>query len=895
MAGFLTKPTLAQLPDFTQTDCNGVTHHLYDDLAAGNAVVLKFCAGWCAPCSITNPLYENLWEEVRAGCNLKMYSMLFETGITGQPTDCNYGTTYANHYGLTMPVLTNIGVWGSGVTAQYASMYNMDAIPTTFIIVPNPQDPANSNVKWIVGAYENLGQMIKDSLALGGFNVASLTLAGELCTNTPSATLTSSSPTGNLWSTGETSQTITIHQSGVYTLTLSSNGCTTTAKQPVEFNPLPSAGTASTSNANMCQDGFIYLNYDLPQGSPDNVMWLWKTSFDTEWQEVGLATAGPVPFFIYQLPGTQLQFMVRVANNNGLCPVFSNQVNVTVTNSSSTVTPGTASSSSTTVCPGNGFTLYYSGGVPGSVWEIYDPTDGVWYPVAYADQPMNPAGITPLMRGGNNDLFRVKSPNGDCYTLSNTVQINYFQLVPLSITGPTFTCGDASVKLKLNGSYSNIHWSTGATTATISVNPAATTLYSVSAVDAHGCTLQKSHTLAVWKQVSPIINASSPGVVCKGTPVTLSFGGTNSGTPCTISTFGQYPEGSFSVSTCGGMPETITDQGYLGEYSLVNVESGKYYYFASTNPGVVDVINTITNAGGTEVHASGSLRAIWKATYTGQVRFYTHGSGCSASDEVLLTRSVACYTDPSSLGSFLWMPGGLTTPAITVSPGSTSTYKLTFTEANYGCPATTSMQVIVGIDAVGANTTNITCNSATLNWTSQFDPTRWELQYRSTASGANWINAPIPDPSTRSVNITGLTTNQDYKWQIRFYCGTTRSPYTDMSLFKTLANCSTSSALRSTMTATNPEKVVTEVAGELKVTAMPNPSNTNFRIAIQSSDLNEPIKIIVADIVGRVMETRITRAGQTITIGDKYKSGTYVVQIIQGKEIRQTKLFKLSN
>lgn len=58
MTWLFIKPSSAQVFDFTLNDCNGVSHHLYEDLAAGNAVVMKFCTGWCGPCTISNPSYE---------------------------------------------------------------------------------------------------------------------------------------------------------------------------------------------------------------------------------------------------------------------------------------------------------------------------------------------------------------------------------------------------------------------------------------------------------------------------------------------------------------------------------------------------------------------------------------------------------------------------------------------------------------------------------------------------------------------------------------------------------------------------------------------------------------------------------------------------------------------
>jgi hypothetical protein len=81
----------------------------------------------------------------------------------------------------------------------------------------------------------------------------------------------------------------------------------------------------------------------------------------------------------------------------------------------------------------------------------------------------------------------------------------------------------------------------------------------------------------------------------------------------------------------------------------------------------------------------------------------------------------------------------------------------------------------------------------------------------------------------------------------------------------------------------------------LEVQAAPNPSNTKFRINIASNDLNSPVKIVVTDVLGRVMETRTTFAGQVITIGDRYINGIYLVRIVQGTEVRQLKLIKIPN
>jgi hypothetical protein len=107
--------------------------------------------------------------------------------------------------------------------------------------------------------------------------------------------------------------------------------------------------------------------------------------------------------------------------------------------------------------------------------------------------------------------------------------------------------------------------------------------------------------------------------------------------------------------------------------------------------------------------------------------------------------------------------------------------------------------------------------------------------------------------------------------------------------------CSTCSGSSITARIGEVDKIAEVLGEDLKVVAMPNPSSTNFRIAITSDNAKDPVQMIVTDMLGRIIESRKTTAGQVITIGDKYISGTYAVRIIQGRKTRQLTLIKLSD
>ena len=208
------------------------------------------------------------------------------------------------------------------------------------------------------------------------------------------------------------------------------------------------------------------------------------------------------------------------------------------------------------------------------------------------------------------------------------------------------------------------------------------------------------------------------------------------------------------------------------------------------------------------------------------------------------------------------------------------------------CNGTIDEQACICQNGINFSTTNVTCNSATLNWVAYINPTQWELEYKSTSNGSKWIKVPVPDASTRSVNITGLKPNQNYQWHIRAKCGRAWTLFSDLVLFKTLTTCATSADLTRSASTATPGDEISKITERMNVLVIPNPSNTSFRITFNDNNLKEPVKLIVTDMLGRMVETRTTTEGQ-ITIGDNYRSGTYMVRIIQGKALRHLKLIKL--
>jgi len=80
----------------------------------------------------------------------------------------------------------------------------------------------------------------------------------------------------------------------------------------------------------------------------------------------------------------------------------------------------------------------------------------------------------------------------------------------------------------------------------------------------------------------------------------------------------------------------------------------------------------------------------------------------------------------------------------------------------------------------------------------------------------------------------------------------------------------------------------------LIVNGMPNPSTNYFTITISGGQVSEKITLHVTDALGRVVEQkRNLQTGSTIQIGEGYRAGMYIAEIVQGSVRKQIKLVKL--
>ncbi|MEA2238471.1 MAG: hypothetical protein QOC81_3195, partial [Thermoanaerobaculia bacterium] len=280
-----------------------------------------------------------------------------------------------------------------------------------------------------------------------------------------SVTLTASSGTSYLWSTGATTQSIPVSASGNYSVTVTNaNGCSATSTPAaVTVNANPTASITAGGPTTFCAGGSVTLT------ASSGTSYLWSTGATT--QSITVSSSGT--------------YSVAITNANG-CSTTSAPAAVTVNaNPAASITAG----GPTTFCAGGSVTLTASSG-----------TSYLWSTGATTQS------ITASATG--NYSVTVTNANGCSATSSPTVvTVNANPAASITAGGPTTFCAGGSVTLTASSGTSYL-WSTGATTQAITAS--ATGNYSVTVTNANGCSATSSPA-AVTANANPTANITAGG------------------------------------------------------------------------------------------------------------------------------------------------------------------------------------------------------------------------------------------------------------------------------------------------------------------------------------------------------------------------------------------------
>ncbi len=305
-------------------------------------------------------------------------------------------------------------------------------------------------------------------------------------------------------------------------------------------------------------------------------------------------------------------------------------------------------------------------------------------------------------RDGTRVLFA--SNWDDANLKSNSYPLMWVVEVPQSTTGVTANagqdvaiCNGGSTTLTATGGASYL-WSTGATTASITVSPTTTTTYTVTAFDASG-TNSDTDDVTVTVNPIPVANAGADVSTCQSTSVTLSATGGSSylwSTGATTQTINVNPNATTTYSVqvtqngCTSSDDvtvTVNPVPTINAGADVTFNSGDSVTLTATggasyswNTGATTSSITVSPTVTTTYTVTGTLNGC-QSTDTVTVFLVDSSVTANAGQDVAICNGGSTTLTATGGASYLWSTGA-TTASITVSPTTTMTYTVTAFDAS---------------------------------------------------------------------------------------------------------------------------------------------------------------------------------------------------------------------
>ena len=759
-------------------------------------------------------------------------------------------------------------------------------------------------------------------------------------------TLTASSGTGFLWSTGATTQNIVVTTTGSYVVTVTSAaGSATSAPVSVTVNSLPTATISAGGATTFCQGGNVTLT------SSAGTSYLW-TPGNLTTQAISATSSG--------------SYTVRVTGANG-CSATSSATVVTV---NALPTAAITAGGSTTICQGKSVSLTSSSGssylwIPGNqTTQSIIATAAGSYTVRVTGSngcsatssatvitvnplptaSITPGGATTFCQGGNVTLtsstgtsylwtpgnqttqaisatssgsytVRVTGSNGCSATSSVTaVTVNSLPTATISANGPlTFNLG-GSVTLTSSTGTSYL-WTPGNQTTQSKVVTTSGS-YTVRVTNSNGCSATSSAIVVNVIGGSYSISTSGPTTFCQGGSVTLTSPSATTylwSTGATTQSIVASSSGTYTVTAIlGGNPLSITPitvtvnslptatitaggattfcQG--GSVTLTS-SSGSAYLWTPGNQTTQSI--SVTTSGNYIVRVTGSNGCSATSTVRTVTVNPSPTATISASGSTSICSGSSVTLTASSGSYYLWTPGGQTTSSISVS--TAGSYAVRVTNSS-GCSATSATTVVTvvtcgscpiptGLDEIG-----VAASYATLIWAPVSGVDSLQVKLIHVSSNYTYYTAYFS--GTYTDLTVGAQPNSQYRWRIRSKCGSTVTAWSSIAYFTTLPiRMSSGNTNASTIELTRVIEPGEDENENATIAVFPNPAKDYFRCnfnAVQSGTAQLKLR----DMTGKITystDIELQEGENSVPVETgKLAPGVYIVDIYDGNVTRFAKV-----
>lgn len=498
--------------------------------------------------------------------------------------------------------------------------------------------------------------------------VTSVTSGTAVCAGSPlslSVTATGTALTytwtgAGAFSSANTNTTnVTNAASSDYTVSISNACGTASAAITVTVNALPSV----TSNSLTLCTGSTGT---LTASGADT--YTWSTG-----QASASTTVSPVSNSVYTVTGTDL---------NG-CQ------NTHITAVAVNVLP-TVTATSPSVCAGSSTTLT-AGGASTYTWNTTQ---------ASASITVSPAAST---------IYTVEGTDMNGCVNTFTTQVTVSPLPSVTANSPS-VCAGSSTTLTATGA-DTYTWNTGQAAASMTVNPAANAIYTVTGTDLNGCV--NSSTTQVMVNVLPSVSANSPSL-CTGTTATLTASGASTYTWSTAQvalsiTVSPTANTVYTVSgtDLNGCENTFTTQVTVNALPLVSANSpsvcaGGTTTLTATGAATYTWSTAQTTAGITVNPSVNTTYTVTGTDINGCVNSFTTQVMMSAAPVITVNSATVCSGSTVTLtalgvNTYTWSTGS-NTNSVTASPAATTVYTVSGNLS--GCPTTVSTTATITVGSL---------------------------------------------------------------------------------------------------------------------------------------------------------------------------------------------------
>ncbi len=545
-----------------------------------------------------------------------------------------------------------------------------------------------------------------------------------LCSNQTSASLVANgfNIQSYTWSTGETTNNITINGAGSYTVTVvDQQGCTTEQTQDVEAIQVP---IVQLTPKNLCQGSSLVLTPIVSTPDPN---FQWSNGATTS--SITVTTGG-----LYRVTVSDPSLTCSTTAFSLVTVIPLPVVNIQTSNSN--------------ICEGKTANLAASGNGTSFVWSTGS----------------NSSNINTAAAG----TYTVTVTGANGCTNTDTETITVLPAPKPVIAGPRSLCGNDSILLSIPA-FPVRQWSTGDTTSGIWVKSIGT--YSVQVTGSNGCT--GGATANIVSSTPGILNVAGPLSLCNTDSITLVA----SGPFATFNWSNGVSNDSVIIKTGGIYTVLATDNVGCTATQSLNVGNGGNF---ATNIAFTALCNQSAQLDAQSGFAAynwsnGSTLPFTLANQLGNYTVtVTNAEGCTSTTSYLVT-TLPGQPSVAFSGNTEICPGASTTLSLTSafsavawSTGSTSntttisqpgTYTVSVTDA-LGCSNTLSINV-AGLNPPQTEITGSLslCNGSatTLGTTGTFANVAW-------STGANTPQIAVTTAGTYTVTVTALNGCTSTAW-----------------------------------------------------------------------------------------------------------------------------------